>query len=487
MKTQHISWFVIIMTTFLLLACCKKEEERINKTNFTTTDNKSLLSEVNDYIELYALGIAISLCDEEFRSIIKEEAQKKFDGDYDILATSLQKRKLENKGVLVGEFLLENLEKNGIKIEDDYLDEVASLIPNLQVSIPIKCDEWDEVNFIPPVVPVPVDFDDINNDFIDGYDRLGNQYTFSLKEDPDIPIIVVSVSERIDENGKFRWEEEEPVTLLSSFDSLSITSRDIPVNPSSLTLHHGAANEIILEWPDVIGENGYKIYRKVDAGDFSLRATVSANNNGYIDKYLSYGKRYWYKIKSYNNDGESAFSPISTTIASARTDGQNLSISRMMFNTTSDLNQVESWIRGVPELRVRVIRGLANSSTAEYVYRSSIISPPSRDAIVGQWWNNLINITNWYTDVLGSILVFDWEEEDNTLLSSITLTAKYENKTTGTFDFGGTLTFNVSNNGPVGFTSVYYWDNPYVTNEYSINGFKWSFKSYIIPIPGKTM
>ena len=37
-------------------------------------------------------------------------------------------------------------------------------------------------------------------------------------------------------------------------------------------------------------------------------------------------------------------------------------------------------------------------------------------------------------------------------------------------------------NGPIGFTPVYYWDNPYATNEYTINGFKWSFKSYIIPV-----
>ena len=164
---------------------------------------------------MYALSIATSLDDKEFRSMIKEEAQKKFDGDYDILATSLQKGKLETKGISVGEFLLENLAKYGINAEDGYLEKVVSLIPNLQVSIPVKCEEWDEADFIPPVVPVPVDFDDTNNDVIVGYDGLGKQYTFSLKEDPNIPVIVVSVSERIDENGKFRWGEEEPDTFLS--------------------------------------------------------------------------------------------------------------------------------------------------------------------------------------------------------------------------------------------------------------------------------
>ena len=34
-----------------------------------------------------------------------------------------------------------------------------------------------------------------------------------------------------------------------------------------------------------------------------------------------------------------------------------------------------------------------------------------------------------------------------------------------------------------GFTTVYYWDDPFSTNQYTINGFKWSFKPAVIPIP----
>lgn len=75
------------------------------------------------------------------------------------------------------------------------------------------------------------------------------------------------------------------------------------------------------------------------------------------------------------------------------------------------------------------------------------------------------------------------EEEDLETPYTVTLTGKYENKETGTFVFGGTLQFSVSDNGPIGFTSVYYWDDPFSTNQYTINGFKWSFKPAVIPIP----
>lgn len=480
MTKKRFTLFAIVMAAFVLFVGCKKEKE--NFLPIVSQNRDSSIQQTNNFIKQYALCVAKIIENVEIRRIIKEEAMKKIDGDFDILASDLHKQELGN-GIDIGELLSGLLEEYNTGNQSDYLYSILNAIPNLQVSVPVNCEEWECDSFVPHVVPVDVDFDDKNSQNITGFDANGKQYTYSLKEDPSIPVIVVSVSERIDENGNMRWEEGEEVYLAKDFDSLCVSNRDTPPFPSSLTLHHGDRREIILEWSDVVGENGYKIYRKSGGGDFILRATVSANNNGYVDQNLNYGTRYWYKVRSFNSDGVSAFSPINTTIASARRDGQQLAINRMMFNTSDDLNQVESWIRGVPELKVRVIRGLKNSSTAEYVFRSAVFSPPSRSEIVGQWWNNEIVIGNWYTDVIGTILVFDWEEEDLVTPNTVTLTGKYENKETGTFEFGGTLQFSVSDNGPIGFTSVYYWDDPFSTNQYTINGFKWSFKPAVIPIP----
>lgn len=403
------------------------------------------------------------LDDYNFRNLVKQEAQKKFDGDYDILATDLQNLKTQNNALTNGEKIANTFESRGVSDGLHLLNCINTAVPNLQISVPVNCDEWNVSSFIPKVVPVPIDFDDNSNHTIIGYDSNGNTYTFNLDEDPDVPVVVISVSERIDENGNNKWCD-------SSYICGIFDAKGIPDVPTSLNLHHGSKKEFILEWSDVTDETGYKIYRKDGSGNFKLRATTLANHNGYVDKYLTPGTRYWYKVCAYNNNGNSAFSQLKTSIASGRDDGEQLSINALMFETKQDLNKVESWIRGVPELRLRIIRGFANSQNAEYVYRSSIISPPNRKSIIGDWWNHNIPITRWYTDALGTILVFDWEEEDNSMLNKLTLTAKYENKSTGTFDFGGTMEFNVSKNGPIGFTSVYYWNN---NKEISINGFKW--------------
>ena len=479
MKKTRLTLFSIVMATMVLFVGCKKEKAVLSPN--TSNNRESSIQQTNTFIMQYALSLAKLLENEEVRQVIKEEAMKKTDGDYDILASTLHNKELCN-GITIGEKISELLDNYKPDNITDYLNSIITAIPNLQVSVPVNCDNWDVDGFIPAVVPVSVNFDDKTNQSIVGYNKKEEPLSFSLKEDPNVPVVVVSVSERIDEKGNFRWEDIEPLLQVTNNDSLSIKNRDVPMFPTSLTLHHGAAHEIILEWPDVSGESGYKIYRKTGSGNFVQHAITTANNNGYVDQNLHYGTRYWYKVSSFNSDGESAFSPLSTTIASGRNDGDKLTLNRMMFNTSNDLNSVESWIRGVPELRFRLIKGVKNSSTAEYVYRSNIISPPSRSSIVGQWWTNLMDITHWYTDVCGTVFIMDWEEEDDLLLNSITLTGKYENKETGTFENGGTITFSTSDNGPIGFTPVYYWDNPYATNEYTINGFKWSFKSYIIPV-----
>lgn len=43
---------------------------------------------------------------------------------------------------------------------------------------------------------------------------------------------------------------------------------------------------------------------------------------------------------------------------------------------------------------------------------------------------------------------------------------QYENKSTGTIELGGTVHFNVSDDGAIGTVLVFYWDSPYETNVY---------------------
>lgn len=86
--------------------------------------------------------------------------------------------------------------------------------------------------------------------------------------------------------------------------------------PSNLTATTISSSKIDLRWTDNSGkELGFKIERRTDTTPFTEIATVGANTTFYSDTGLSRKTRYYYRIRAYNNDVNSAYS----NEASART------------------------------------------------------------------------------------------------------------------------------------------------------------------------
>lgn len=100
---------------------------------------------------------------------------------------------------------------------------------------------------------------------------------------------------------------------------ITTTALQIPASPSSLRIASTAKNSINLIWNDnSSNENGFRVYRSNSSTEgFSEITAVAANNNSYIDNSLQPGTTYYYKIRAYNDDGLSAYSPVvsATTIA----------------------------------------------------------------------------------------------------------------------------------------------------------------------------
>ncbi|MBN1145383.1 MAG: fibronectin type III domain-containing protein, partial [Bacteroidales bacterium] len=91
----------------------------------------------------------------------------------------------------------------------------------------------------------------------------------------------------------------------------------IPAVPSSLTIDSKTKTSVTLRWIDnSSNEKGFRIYRSNSSTEgFSEIATVTANNNSYIDNSLLPGTTYYYRIRAYNDDGLSSY----TTVVSATT------------------------------------------------------------------------------------------------------------------------------------------------------------------------
>lgn len=83
----------------------------------------------------------------------------------------------------------------------------------------------------------------------------------------------------------------------------------IPAAPSSLSATRTSSTQFDLSWTDNSPiEVGFKIERKLSGGSYSEIDTAGANVTTYSDTTVTAGKTYYYKVRTYNNDGNSSYS-----------------------------------------------------------------------------------------------------------------------------------------------------------------------------------
>lgn len=118
---------------------------------------------------------------------------EQFDGDYDILLSTLLEVDLFRED-LVHAFALQNgITKNE---SQNHFESLIEEYPLLNISVPIHCEEWDVKNFIPPVIPIPVDLDEKKNMIFKGFYSNNKTQAFSSFVIPEIPVIAIGINER---------------------------------------------------------------------------------------------------------------------------------------------------------------------------------------------------------------------------------------------------------------------------------------------------
>lgn len=160
-----------------------------------------------------------------FISIIKEEANKKFDGTTDVLFDTIKNRSLTKGGKTFAELLSSKLVTKG---ENQSLEELISQIPyfNIYVFTPeVKSltKENDE-NII--VVANRYDVDDMSDEYIVyGYDGLGNEYQFTRDQEPDKTTFVLGVNESLAYDAYLKWLSENGYTQQQSSPNILTTTK----------------------------------------------------------------------------------------------------------------------------------------------------------------------------------------------------------------------------------------------------------------------
>ena len=87
------------------------------------------------------------------------------------------------------------------------------------------------------------------------------------------------------------------------------TTMGIPTAPTNLSATAASSNRITLSWRDRSDdESGFRIERKRGTGSFTQIAIVGANTTTYADTNVDPETRYTYRVRSYNDVGNSAYS-----------------------------------------------------------------------------------------------------------------------------------------------------------------------------------
>ena len=90
----------------------------------------------------------------------------------------------------------------------------------------------------------------------------------------------------------------------------------LPTAPTGLVATMAATNRITLTWTDASSnESGFKIERSLTGvNGWTQIATAGANVTTYASIGLACGKAYFYRVRSTNSNGDSAFSNVATTL-----------------------------------------------------------------------------------------------------------------------------------------------------------------------------
>ncbi len=155
-----------------------------------------------------AQGLASMLGDVQVRRTLKEQVGKKFDGDFDVLYRDLANGPAgsgqtfrEALGSAVGKVRKSEGRLTGGRAVLGDLDNLASALPRLQISIPVGFESWNAEESALLVAFVPMDVADEDLVEVEAFDVAGRRHLLDVLTAPDFPVVVVGLNERTDRNG----------------------------------------------------------------------------------------------------------------------------------------------------------------------------------------------------------------------------------------------------------------------------------------------
>jgi len=474
-KSKTIFVSTLFFLIGLIISSCDKDSTN-NLKNPSISGAKTVLTNDNKAFILTRI-VAMALENVEFRNILYKEVALSFDNDNDALYASLANQIMELRQQTVENFFIEcennylstlNPPQTMTKVD---FDNLIACYPDFQLSIPVQFDNWDIDNYVPKVMYIPELFDETIHTQLPAYDSHGDSEILSTLTEPLVPVVVLGSCERMNPNSLALGVDNTLNNLVIDDNEFESIDRSTPVPPSNLTVNSGGAHQLVLEW-QINSNDVYQnsIERRTNGTNWTQIATTYGMNNGYIDGNLQAATQYFYRVRSTNSMGNSAYCSSVQYYASDRTEGYRELIKRMKF---TDLNAYESWIQGAPEIRVRV--GYGTGLTTGWVIGGDFIEPKHRRDINNTWYNWNHALCRWYPNLTNKVWTIHFTEEDGGKVGQeVTFSTSFEHKTDAntTVEIGGSLKFKTGNRDDViTFKPVVWWDP--LSDTYDNGQFMW--------------
>jgi hypothetical protein len=208
--------------------------------NALESNGKSL----NSALREVAQALAAILVEAQTRRVVKEEVGKRFDGDYDALYREIANQRIGSALTFrqaLGNALAKVQKRAGTPEGRSAalrkLDAYTSAYPQLQISIPVGFQNWNDEEHVPLVAFTPTDVNDQDVREIEAFDAAGHRYLLDARTEPGFPVVVVGLNERTDRNGYLLNEFVQPKSRDRAIDGL-IAPGEAPPLTSLFTSSH---------------------------------------------------------------------------------------------------------------------------------------------------------------------------------------------------------------------------------------------------------
>jgi hypothetical protein len=391
MKHFYYSSLLMLAGAFWL-SSCDNQQEAIPEPIAENVIHPKL----DDPLYMFAQNVASALEQKEVRSFIKDNALKRFDGDYDILYAKVKDEVIQSgpgKRSSTFEEAIFGENNSNSRVTNELLNE-----PLLQISMPelpeTSAEEWDVENYKPIVVYRPIgSLDGVTH--LPAIDGEGNSIQFDITKYPTKPIIVVGHNERviaIPKEGKS--------------DNSNVVSYMAPCPAASEPYFEDQNNIYYLKedyYSNCDGGGGYA------GGGGGTGGTGSSSCDRDVKNKYDY-------------------------------------VSRLKFKDIDAFRDAEKYVDGNPEMFCILILG-ANTPSGFTDQRKYISSPDRskwKDCGVftcsPEWFYANQEVFNWNKTDFGKIVRYDWYEEDageTKVTYSVSHTTTFDDgtKVTGTVEF----------------------------------------------------